>query len=70
MVLTTIGLIGFVAVLLTLGSGSPSELHHVALVTLFVAFAIFAIGSLTESNGCRCLSRLTPLKADLERAAN
>jgi hypothetical protein len=46
MVLTTIGLIGFVAVLLTPGSGSPSELRHVALVPLLVAFAIFAVGSL------------------------
>src|ERR1035437_4286020 len=46
MVVTTIGLIGFVAVLLTPGSGSPSELRHVALVPLFVAFAIFAVGSL------------------------
>ncbi len=46
MVITTIGLIGFVAVLLTPGSGSPSELRHVALVPLFVAFALFAFGSL------------------------
>jgi len=46
MVITTVGLIGFVAVLLTPGSGSPSELHHVALVPLFVAFALFALGSL------------------------
>lgn len=46
MVITTIGLIGFVAVLLTPGSGSPSELRHVALVPLFVVFAIFAAGSL------------------------
>jgi PKD repeat protein len=46
MVITTIGLIGFVAVLLTPGSGTRSELHHVALVPLFVAFGIFALGSL------------------------
>ena len=46
LIITTIGLIGFIAVLLTPGSGSPSELHHVALVPLFVAFAIFAAGSL------------------------
>jgi YVTN family beta-propeller protein len=46
LVITTVGLIGFVAVLLTPGSGTPSELHHVALVPLFVAFAIFALGSL------------------------
>lgn len=46
MAITTIGLVGFVAVLLTPGSGSPSELHHVALVPVFVAFAIFALASL------------------------
>jgi PKD repeat protein len=46
LIITTVGLIGFVAVLLTPGSGSPSELHHVALVPLFVAFAVFAAGSL------------------------
>jgi DNA-binding beta-propeller fold protein YncE len=46
MVITTIGLIGFVAVLLTPGSGTRSELHHVALVPLFVAFGLFALGSL------------------------
>ena len=41
-----IGLIGFVAVLLTPGSGSPSELRHVALVPVFVAFGAFALASL------------------------
>jgi YVTN family beta-propeller protein len=46
MLITTIGLIGFVAVLLSPGSGSQSELHHIALVPLIVAFAAFAIGSL------------------------
>jgi YVTN family beta-propeller protein len=46
LVITLVGLIGFVAVLLTPGSGSPSELRHVALVPLFVAFSLFAIGSL------------------------
>ncbi len=46
MVITTVGLVGFVAVLLTPGSGTPSELRHVALVPLFVAFAVFALGSL------------------------
>jgi len=46
MVITTIGLIGFVAVLLSPGSGSQSELHHIAIVPLIVAFAGFAIGSL------------------------
>jgi YVTN family beta-propeller protein len=46
MVITTIGLVGFVAVLLSPGSGSPSELHHIALLPLIAAFAAFAIGSL------------------------
>lgn len=46
MVITTIGLVGFVAVLLSPGSGSQSELHHIALVPLIVAFVAFAIGSL------------------------
>ncbi len=46
LVITTIGLIGFVAVLLTPGSGSRNELRHVALVPVFVAFAIFALASL------------------------
>jgi YVTN family beta-propeller protein len=46
MVITTIGLIGFVAVLLSPGSGSQNELHHIAIVPLIVAFAAFAIGSL------------------------
>ncbi len=46
MVITTIGLIGFVAVLLSPGSGSQSELHHIAIVPLLAAFGAFAIGSL------------------------
>ncbi len=46
MVITTLGLIGFVAVLLSPGSGSPSEVHHIALVPLIVAFGLFALGSL------------------------
>jgi DNA-binding beta-propeller fold protein YncE len=46
LIITGIGLIGFVAVLLTPGSGSPSELHHVALVPVFVAFGSFAVVSL------------------------
>jgi DNA-binding beta-propeller fold protein YncE len=46
LIITGIGLIGFVAVLLTPGSGSPSELHHVALVPVFVAFGAFALASL------------------------
>jgi hypothetical protein len=46
MVITTVGLIGFVAVLLSPGSGSPSEVQHIALVPLIVAFGLFAIGSL------------------------
>lgn len=46
MVITTVGLIGFVAVLLSPGSGSPSEVQHIALVPLIVAFGLFALGSL------------------------
>jgi hypothetical protein len=33
-------------VLLSPGSGSQSELHHIALVPLIAAFAGFALGSL------------------------
>ena len=40
--ITAVGLIGFVAVLLSPGSGTPAELRHVALIPLFAAFAIFA----------------------------
>jgi YVTN family beta-propeller protein len=47
LVITTIGLVGFLAVLLTPGSGSPSELRHVALVPVFITFAIFAVLSLS-----------------------
>lgn len=46
MVITTVGLIGFVAVLLSPGSGSPNEVQHIALVPLIVAFGLFAFGSL------------------------
>lgn len=42
-----VGLIGFIAVLLSPGSGSSSELHHVALVPLVVAFVSFALISLS-----------------------
>ena len=37
------GVIGFVAVLLTPGSGSNSELHHVGLVPIIVAFVVFEV---------------------------
>jgi hypothetical protein len=40
--ITGVGLIGFVAVLLSPGSGTPAELRHVALIPLFAAFAVFA----------------------------
>jgi YVTN family beta-propeller protein len=46
LIITGIGLIGFVAVLLTPGSGTQSELRHVALVPVFIAFGSFAIASL------------------------
>ena len=41
------GLVGFVAVLLTPGSGTAREIHHVALIPLlaaFVAFALLSVG--------------------------
>lgn len=40
------GLIGFVGVLLTPGSGSDGEVHHVGLVPIVVAFIVFALISL------------------------
>ena len=46
MIITTIGLIGFVAVLLSPGSGSQRGLHHVALIPIIVAFGGFAVFSL------------------------
>lgn len=46
MVISLVGLIGFLAVLLAPGSGSSNEVHHVALIPLLIAFAIFAIVSL------------------------
>ena len=46
MIITTIGLIGFVAVLLSPGSGSQRELHHVALIPIVIAFVVFAVFSL------------------------
>lgn len=46
MALTGIGLVGFVAVLLSPGSGSTAELHHVALIPLLVTFGAFAAISL------------------------
>ncbi len=45
--LSGVGLIGFVAVLLTPGSGSSGEQHHVGLVPILAAFAVFAILSLS-----------------------
>lgn len=41
-----VALVGFVAVLLSRGSGSPSELAHVALVPLIAAFSFFGLASL------------------------
>ena len=43
LILSGLGLIGFVAVLLTPGSGSSAEQHHVGLVPILVAFAVFAV---------------------------
>lgn len=45
--LSGVGMIGFVAVLLTPGSGSSGEQHHIGLVPILVAFAVFAILSLS-----------------------
>ncbi len=45
--LSGLGLIGFVAVLLTPGSGSSAEQHHVGLIPMLVAFAVFAVLSLS-----------------------
>jgi len=44
--ITTIGVVGFVAVLLSPGSGSPNELKHIALLPLIIAFVVFALLSL------------------------
>lgn len=41
-----VGMVGFIAVLLSPGSGSSSELHHVAIIPLIVAFVAFALVSL------------------------
>jgi YVTN family beta-propeller protein len=41
-----VGLVGFVAVLLSPGSGTSSELKHVALVPLLTAFVLFGLISL------------------------
>ena len=41
------GLIGFVGVLLAPGSGSNGEVHHVGLVPMLVAFAVFGTISLS-----------------------
>ena len=46
LVISFLGLLGFIAVLLSPGSGSPSELKHVGLVPMIVAFAAFAVFSL------------------------
>jgi DNA-binding beta-propeller fold protein YncE len=46
LIMTVIGLVGFVAVLLSPGSGSANEIKHVALVPLLIAFVGFAIFSL------------------------
>ena len=45
--ITTVGVVGFVAVLLSPGSGSPDELKHIALLPLIVAFVVFALLSLS-----------------------
>ena len=42
----SVGLVGFIAVLLSPGGGSPGELHHIAMIPLVVAFVAFALISL------------------------
>jgi hypothetical protein len=42
----SVGLVGFIAVLLSPGGGSPGELHHIALIPMVVAFVTFALISL------------------------
>ena len=44
--ISTVGMVGFLAVLLSPGSGSSSELKHVAVIPLLVAFGLFAVVSL------------------------
>ncbi len=44
--ISTVGMVGFLAVLLSPGSGSSAELKHVAVIPLVVAFGLFAIVSL------------------------
>ncbi|MFI5036745.1 MAG: FGLLP motif-containing membrane protein [Acidimicrobiales bacterium] len=46
LVISFAGLLGFLAVLLAPGSGSHAELHHVAIIPLVVAFALFSLASL------------------------
>ncbi len=45
--LSGLGLIGFVAVLLTPGSGSNGEQHHIGLIPILAAFVVFAALSLS-----------------------
>jgi hypothetical protein len=42
-----VGLVGFIAVLMSPGGGSPGELHHIALIPMVVAFVVFAVISLS-----------------------
>jgi DNA-binding beta-propeller fold protein YncE len=42
----SVGLVGFIAVLLSPGGGSPGEVHHIALIPMVVAFVTFALVSL------------------------
>lgn len=44
--ISTVGMVGFLAVLLSPGDGSQNQLHHVAVLPLLIAFAAFALASL------------------------
>jgi YVTN family beta-propeller protein len=46
LVISFVGLVGFLAVLLAPGSGTRSEVHHIAVVPMLVAFVLFAGSSL------------------------
>ncbi len=45
--LSGVGLIGFVAILLTPGSDSSCDQHHVGLVPVLVVYSVFAVQSLS-----------------------
>ena len=60
LLLSGLGLIGFITVLLTPGSGSAGELHHVGLVPIVSAFVVFALISV----GAILYFRLHPMERE------